>query len=58
MSFLVELARGAYPDSALSGFTTSSQFSLDNARAMMWLSQLAYETADKGKVKSTSMPGN
>jgi len=52
MSFLVELARGAYPDNALNGFTASSQFGLDNARAMMWLSQLAYETAHRDKVKS------
>ena len=53
MSFLVELARGAYPDNALEKFTSSSsQFGLDNARAMMWLSQLAYETAHRDKVKS------
>jgi triacylglycerol lipase len=52
MSFLVELARGAYPDSALNGLTVTPQFGLDNARAMMWLSQLAYETADRSKVKS------
>jgi len=52
MSFLVELARGAYPDNALNGFTASSQFGLDDARAMMWLSQLAYETAHRDKVKS------
>lgn len=51
MSFLVELARGAYPDSALNGFTATPQFGLDNARAMMWLSQLAYETASKPKVR-------
>lgn len=52
MSFLVELARGAYPDNALKGFTPGPQFSLDNARAMMWLSQLAYETAHESKVRS------
>jgi triacylglycerol lipase len=53
MSFLVELARSAYPDDALDKFTaSSSQFGLDNARAMMWLSQLAYETARRDKVKS------
>jgi triacylglycerol lipase len=51
MSFLVELGRGAYPDSALEGFTAESTFSLDNARAMMWMSQLAYETADMSKVE-------
>jgi triacylglycerol lipase len=53
MSFLVEIDRGAYADNALQKFTaSSSQFDLDNARAMMWLSQLAYETADRDKVKS------
>ena len=51
MSFLVTLDRNAYPDDALGGFRTTSQFGLDNARAMMWLSQLAYETASKPKVK-------
>ena len=52
MSVLVELNRNEYPDTALDGFRTTSQFSLDNARAMMWLSQLAYETAHQPKVKS------
>jgi predicted lipase len=52
MSFLVELNRSAYPDNALDAFAVSAQFSLDNARAMMWLSQLAYETASESKVKS------
>jgi Lipase (class 3) len=51
MSFLVELARGAYPADALNGFSATTQFGLDNARAMMWLSQLAYETAHEDKVK-------
>jgi triacylglycerol lipase len=52
MSVLVELARSAYPDDALNRFTATKQFGLDNARTMMWLSQLAYETADKSKVKN------
>jgi hypothetical protein len=50
MSFLVELPREAYPDHALDLLTVTPNFSLDNARAMMWLSQLAYETAHKEKV--------
>ena len=50
MSRFVELEREQYPDDALNKFTSSLQFNLDNARAMMWLSQLAYETAHKGKV--------
>jgi triacylglycerol lipase len=52
MSFLVELGRGAYPDNALDGFAANSKFSLGNAQAMMWMSQLAYETAHRSKVES------
>jgi len=52
VSFLVELARNAFPKNALDGFAPSPQFSLANARAMMWMSQLAYETADRAKVES------
>ena len=50
MSFLVELPKEAYPANALDGFEVRSDFKLENAQAMMWLSQLAYETADKGKI--------
>jgi triacylglycerol lipase len=50
VSFLVEIDRGAYPDNALDGFRASATFSLDDARAMMWMSQLAYETGDEVKV--------
>jgi triacylglycerol lipase len=52
MSFLVELGRDAYPNNALDGFAANSKFSLSNARAMMWMSQLAYETANRSKVES------
>ena len=45
MSFLVSLDQSKYPAQALDGFTATAPFSLVNARAMMWLSQLAYETA-------------
>ncbi len=50
MSEFVRLDRSQYPDNALDSFTATSQFKLDNARAMMWLSQLAYETDDESKV--------
>jgi triacylglycerol lipase len=51
MSVFVELPQSAYPANALDGFTPSPpDFNLDNARAMMWLSQLAYETASESKV--------
>ena len=44
MSFLVERPPEQYDRDALSGFNTASIFNLGNARAMMWMSQLAYET--------------
>ena len=50
MSFLVEIDESAYPKDAINAFTANSAFGLDNARAMMWMSQLAYETADENKV--------
>jgi triacylglycerol lipase len=52
MSELVRKDRNAYPKHALDGFPVSRQFDLVIARAMMWLSQLAYETDDEGKVDS------
>jgi triacylglycerol lipase len=51
MSVFVELNRNQYPDNAVNGFAPISEFSLDNARAMMWLSQIAYETAHQAKVQ-------
>ena len=56
MSFLVEMDRSRYPAGALNGFNASNldlssgTAILDTARAMMWLSQLAYETANPGKI--------
>jgi triacylglycerol lipase len=50
MSKAVELDRDQYPDNALSGFKAIPQFALANARAMMWMSQLAYETAHVSKI--------
>ncbi|MEH2547988.1 triacylglycerol lipase [Bradyrhizobium sp. AZCC 2262] len=44
MSVLVSLKPEIYRDDALNGFTATQQFTPGNARAMMWLSQLAYET--------------
>ena len=52
MSDFVRKDRSAYPKHALDGFPVSKQFDLVIARAMMWLSQLAYETDDEGKVDS------
>jgi triacylglycerol lipase len=50
MSIFVAVDCSEYPDNALDGFTASTQFELDNARAMMWLAQLAYETPTENKV--------
>ena len=45
MSFLVERPPAQYDRAAFSGFNSSSTtFNLATARAMMWMSQLAYET--------------
>src|SRR5262249_61207920 len=52
MSFLVAMARAHYHDNAFDAFTASSGYSLENARAMMWMSQLAYDTDDRPKVES------
>lgn len=51
MSFLVELPQELFPKDALDGLdTTAKEFKLENAQALMWMSQLAYETAHEGKV--------
>jgi hypothetical protein len=50
MSFLVRLPPSTYRDDALNGFTVAPGFTPGNAEAMMWLSQLAYETDDRDKV--------
>jgi triacylglycerol lipase len=50
MSFLVRLPETSYRDDAIKNFTVNADFTLGNAQAMMWLSQLAYETDDGGKI--------
>jgi triacylglycerol lipase len=52
MSLFVRKDRSAYPPHVLDGFPASRKFDLVCARAMMWLSQLAYETDDEPKVDS------
>jgi triacylglycerol lipase len=57
MSFLVEMDRDRYPPHALDAFNVSKldlrsrKTILDTGRAMMWLSQLAYETANPDKIR-------
>jgi hypothetical protein len=51
MSVLVELPPRRYPADVFGAFRPTSDFELNNARAMMWMSQLAYETAHPDKVR-------
>lgn len=52
MSFLTELPRDRYSPDAFAGFdATSSAFALGTARAMAWMSQLAYETSHPAKIR-------
>jgi len=50
MSFLVEIEESAYPADGLDKFAASASFAIDDARAMMLMSQLAYETAHPTKI--------
>lgn len=55
MSFLVELPPEQYDRAAFSGFNSSSTtFNLSTARAMMWMSQLAYETHVPATIEAVS----
>lgn len=47
MSFLVELPLDQYRADAMNSLRIAPGFGLDNARAMMWMSQLAYETPNE-----------
>jgi triacylglycerol lipase len=51
MSILVELPERLYQRDAFAGFAAVAPYSLGTARAMAWMSQLAYETADRDKVE-------
>jgi hypothetical protein len=50
MSFLTKLSAEAYDRSAFAAFQNRPEFLLGNAKALMWLSQLAYETDELDKV--------
>jgi triacylglycerol lipase len=52
MSFFTELDRDLYRADAFSGFDAGADFTLGNARSMMWMSQLAYETDHPDKIDS------
>ncbi len=47
---LLSLPIETYPKDAFAGFDPESGFSIGNARAMIWLSQLAYEVRDRDKL--------
>jgi len=50
MSFLVELPLELYNPHAFAAFKPVAPYDLGTARALMWLSQLAYETAHPDKI--------
>jgi hypothetical protein len=52
MSILTELPVDWYPDDAFEGFSDTSSFAPGTARALMWLAQLAYESAGSAKARS------
>ncbi len=52
MSFLVELPVGLYNKGAFASFQATSEFDFRTARALMWMSQLAYDTAHPDKIKT------
>src|SRR2546425_182506 len=49
MSFLTKLPRERYSASAFDRFTGGREFDLGTAKALAWMSQLAYETDEPGK---------
>ncbi|MEA2758090.1 MAG: triacylglycerol lipase [Methylobacteriaceae bacterium] len=50
MSVLTKLSDDVYDETAFASFVARPEFSLGNAKALMWLSQLAYETDEPEKV--------
>jgi triacylglycerol lipase len=50
MSFLTKLPTGLYDKDAFKQFTGGTEFEIGNASAMAWMSQLAYETDEPGKI--------
>jgi triacylglycerol lipase len=52
MSFFTKLPRKLYSKDAFASFGPTSAFDLGTAKALAWMSQLAYETDDKDKIKS------
>jgi triacylglycerol lipase len=51
LSFFTKLPSRFYPGNAFDDFSPVSDFRLGTARAMAWLSQLAYETDEPDKIE-------
>jgi hypothetical protein len=51
MSILVELPEDQYASKVFANFDPLAEFNLDTARAMAWMSQLAYETRFPDKIE-------
>jgi hypothetical protein len=51
MSILTTLPDQLYDPGAFKGFQAGSSFTIENARALAWMCQLAYETDDPNKVQ-------
>jgi hypothetical protein len=54
MSFLVELPQSEFNPDAFARFAPTGGFNNDNALAMAWMSQLAYETRLPDKIRAIS----
>jgi triacylglycerol lipase len=52
LSILVELPERLYPGDAFAAFKAVAPFDLGTARALAWMSQLAYETRHPDKIES------
>jgi len=50
MSFLTKLPAELYNPDAFKQFSGGTEFEIGNARAMAWMSQLAYETDEPEKI--------
>src|SRR6202171_1075691 len=50
VSFLTKLPTDRYDKDAFKQFTGRTEFEIGNARAMAWMSQLAYETDEPEKI--------
>jgi hypothetical protein len=58
MSVLTKLSEDVYDERAFAAFLAQPEFSLGNAKALMWLSQLSYETDEPAKVTTLLAPWN